>query len=159
MRMVAKHKHIRDSSKPQGGLRWVVLHLSTSTSLCRSTGLAEGFSLWHLSRYCLRGYFFFLTYSRIYYCIYYHLLPCLRFCCWGHVQLTDGNFCSCYFVETMYSMCSCNPVNVQPIKIFRRNVVMSLGRKSFFFHTLSKRRRDTESNWITVPLILLNCLY
>lgn len=32
----------QDSSKPPWGLGWVVLHLSTSTSLCRSTGLAEG---------------------------------------------------------------------------------------------------------------------
>ena len=31
------------SSKPPWGLGWVLLRLSTSTSLCRSTGLAEDF--------------------------------------------------------------------------------------------------------------------
>lgn len=91
----------QDSSKPPWGLGWVLLHLSTSTSLCRSTGLAEGcwrllsgthFSPLYLSKGSLRCVFFFLTYfsfsSSIYYVSLMFMLLCIvEVMCSGPVLL------------------------------------------------------------------------
>lgn len=101
----------QDSSKPLWGLGWVVLHLSTSTSLCRSTGLAE--DCWGLffQLYLITLRVFF-SYSCMYSSIYYEsLMFILLFCCWVYAQwskLFVSAICQecCYsiigFVETMY---------------------------------------------------------
>lgn len=92
----------QDSSKPLWGLGWVLLHLSTSTSLCRSTGLAEDSLLSY--NFLTLGTFIFIC---LFFDLFFHLFKYLLW--FSHVFMLlfaaelmySGLHCECYLPEML----------------------------------------------------------
>ncbi len=107
----------QDSSKPRWGLEWVLLHLSTSTSLCRSRRLCTGLLKAPLSCTLLTSGTFICLWRLILACIQVFILIRSRVyafvCCWAHVQRFR------LFVNAIYQECCCSIVGfVETMYIF-----------------------------------------